>query len=158
MKKTIEIKGIEELRIRCEDPSLVGEPLKELLEEATTMGRREAETAIDGGTGIAVRSIAGEVKDTSARVYTAIPRVRARSIEEGRSPGADPDAILAQMIRWKEAVGHPESGRQVAREISRAGTRGKRFMAAARKKIEEAMPRLVQDLVRKVEERWAASR
>jgi len=150
----VKVEGIEELKWRFRDPKLIQEPLKELLTDAANVARAEAETAIDGGTGIAVRSITLSVRSTDAKVYSMIGPARATSIEEGRSPGEDPMRILAQLIRWKNEVGYPEAAIVLAQQVKMTGTKGKKFIERAREKARQAMPGLVADMARKVEARW----
>ncbi|MDD5502582.1 MAG: hypothetical protein PHH26_03860 [Candidatus Thermoplasmatota archaeon] len=150
----IEVEGVEELQARLSDLRLVGEPLATLMDEASAAGRKAAELGIDGGLGIAVRSINREVKPMEARVYTAMAKERAMSIEVGRSPGVSPRDILPQIIRWKEAVGHPDPAITIAKEISRKGSKGKHFIQKAREAVAKDLPQLVRKMGGQVEEKW----
>jgi len=154
MKTEIKVEGLEELQRRFTDPALLHDPLQALLKEAETMGRRQAESAIDGGTGIAVRSIGGEVMETSARIYSAMPRARAVSIEKGRPPGESMSSLVPQLTRWGKSVGHPLPGREIAQEVQATGTRGKRFLRAAKDMIKQNMPGMVAKMARNIEAKW----
>ncbi len=156
--KVIEIDGLEALKSRFSDPTLIGEPLQELLEDASLIARNAAESGIDGGLGIAVRSINREVKATSARVYTALPAARAFSIEKGRPSGEPIRSMIAQLIRWREAVGHPDSAAVIARDIHERGTQGKRYMRKAREQTKSELPRLINKMAAAVEEKWRQGR
>lgn len=151
---TVEVVGIEDLQAKLSDPHLVGGPLATLLDEASAIGRKAAELGIDGGLGIAVRSINRYIYPKEARVYTVLPEARAMSIEAGRSPGVPPRDILAQIIRWKESVGHPDPAITIAKEISSRGSKGKHFIQKAREAVAKELPQLVQKLGGHIEKRW----
>ena len=150
------VHGTEQLRKRMEIEGLVDEPLVEVLQDAAAIGQKAAVQGVDGGLGIAVRSITRDVKPTQARVFTAMPRARARSIEQGRPSGVSIREILPQLIRWREAgaVGHPDPAIVIAQEIKRRGVKGKHFMQAARDQVRRDLPRLVAQAARRVEENW----
>ena len=122
--------------------------------------------------GRAVYSIDYEIKPYLARVYSAMPKARAVAIEEGR-PAHSPEIIetflpsfrdadlsapafitAGQIYRWKKKVGYPGTLRQLMREIERSGVAGKRFMGKAREKIEGELPRLLNKMSRRVEEKF----
>lgn len=151
-KARMTIEGIEELQRKLRDPRMIQEPLRELLDEASALGQRVATDAIEGGRGLAVRSMGRHVDPLSAKVYTMLPRPRALSIEKGRRPGVSRREILAQIISWAEAVGHPKSAYEIVAEIKERGTKGKRFMEQARAAVAETLPRLVARMARRVEE------
>ncbi len=158
MKSQVTIEGMEQLQARLEDPNLIGQPLLELLEDAANVGRDTAEKGIDGGTGIAVRSIGMNVQARSALVYTAMPQARAMSIEKGRPSGVPIEDMLAQLIRWRDAVGHPDLGIHIALGVRQRGVKGRFFMAAAREKVAGDLPRLVSGMAKKVENIWKQGR
>lgn len=150
----IEVQGVDDLNAKLTDPQMIAGPLKELLEEATSIGVKTAVEGVDGGSGAAVRSISKEVLETSARVYSAMPRVRALNIEKGRPVGVPVEQILPQIISWKKHVGHPEPAIVIAQEISQRGVKGRFFMAAAKQKLEEVLPRLLGEMASKVQVRF----
>ena len=152
MSAKMEFKGLEELKLKLTDPSLVGKPTYQMLHSAAKIGSRAATDGISGGTGIAERSIGSEVKPLSARVYTAIAQPRAMSIEQGREPGVNPRDILPQIIRWKDAVGHADSGIEIALDIERRGAKGKHFMQRAREVVNQELPRLLSEMGRRIRE------
>ncbi len=149
---TVKVDGLDDLQRKLRNPLVIKGPLKELLTDASKVGTREAWDTIDGGTGIAVRSIGARVRPLEAYVYSAMAKGRALSIEEGRPPGADVKAILPQIIRWKKAVGHPDSGIEIAHRIRLLGAKGKHFLKAAGEKVTENMPPLVQKMAKQIEE------
>lgn len=149
----VEIIGLERIQAKLSDPQLISQPLRELLTEAGQTGQRVAVAGIDGGTGIAVRSINYEVKETSMRTYSAMPRSRALNIEEGR-PANDPRLSLGQVIRWKEAVGHPDAGIVIFQELRRRGVRGRFFMQAAKNTIQEHLPEWLRQMSAKIGVKW----
>ena len=148
----VEIEGLKELEIKLTDPQLVGKPMRRLVRDAAKIGKNAAIEGIDGGLGLAQRSIVTNVRPTTATVYSMIADDKVQSIEEGRPAGTDPKRILPQIIRWKDAVGHSESGREIALEIERKGTKGKRFLAHTREVVQDELPRLLSAMGRKIKE------
>lgn len=167
MKLTVKVKGIEELRARFKDPALIGDPLHELMEDAGHIGREAMESAIDGGIGIAVESINLNVQRTNALVFSVLPLARGLSIDQGRKPGEDPPAL--QIARWYMKTrrlrsmggltkGQRETIFEIWGRIKAKGTSGKHFLQKTKNELEDAMPRLVDEMAEKVEERWEAGR
>lgn len=154
----VEVKGVEKLQARLSDPRLLGAPLANFFDEASAKGRKAAELAIDGGLGIAVRTINRHIYPKEARVYSILPQAKAMSIEAGRQPGVSPEDILAQIIHWKEAVGHPDPAITIAKEISRKGSKGKHFIQKAREAVAEALPRLIEEMGGEIEKNWEQGR
>jgi len=148
----VKVEGIEELQAKLRDPRMLQKPLKELLTEGASIGRKASEMAIDGGTGIAVRSIGATVYPTQARVWTALPKARAQSIDVGRKVGER--VPLGQLIRWKEAEGIGASAVELQQQIKRRGTKGKRFIEAAKEAVNNAMPRLMKEMSDKIARWW----
>ncbi len=85
-----------------------------------------------------------------------IPRTRAMSIEEGRPSGAPPS--LGHTISWKEAVGHPDSGREIRKEISARGVKGKRFLGQVLDQWRDNLPRWLDEAARRIEKRFKTGR
>ena len=155
-----ELIGVDELRMRLKDPEFIKGPLRDFLFHASSIGKREALDSIDGGTGIAVRSIGAKVYTLDATVYTAIARKRALSIERGRPPG--------ELIPWQAALrfvtGRQRSFTPTADEKRKAetviaavlahGAKGKFFLKRARAKVKSEMPRLVADIAAKIRRKW----
>lgn len=115
--------------------------LAESFEELRQIAQKTAEEGLDGGTGIAVRSIFSDANVAGMKVGTMLPRARAMSIENGRPSGVPPEQILAQIIRWKDSVGISDPGIVVAQGISRRGVKGRFFMQATREKVAQELPR-----------------
>ena len=78
------------------------------------------------------------------------------SIEEGRLPGAPPS--LGHVISWKEAVGHPDSGREIRKEISASGVKGKRFLGQVLDQWKDSLPRWLDEAARRIEKRFKTGR
>ena len=150
----IEMTGQEELIKKLSDPAVIAGPLKELLEEASSIGRKTVVEGIDGGTGVAVSSIGIEVQPLSARVYTAIAEPRALSIEKGRPPGDTRWTSDGHIQKWAESVGVSEPLFVLTRGIRQRGVKGRFFMAAARQKVESELPRLLNNMARIIEEKF----
>lgn len=160
----VEMAGQEKLIDKLSDPAVIAGPLKDLLEEASAIGRKTAELGIDGGTGIAVRSIGAELKPLSARVFTAMAEPRASSIEKGRPPGDNRWTSDRQMQNWVKANQVGRYGRTgteqdlvgtafvIAREIRRRGVKGRFFMQAAREKVQSELPRLLSEMATKIQQ------
>lgn len=139
----------ERLKDNLNSKEMVDRPLSELLQKAASIGRKQAVDAIDGGTGIATRSISKEVKPMQARVFTAMSDYRAMSIEEGRKPGDVPSRPALE--KWAKAVGYPGTVRELYRVIEFSGVKGKKFMAGAGEKIEKELPQLTAGMEKNVE-------
>lgn len=151
----VEITGLAELRSKLKDPSRIQHPLYMLLKDATNIGKKTAWEAIDGGAGIAVRSISARIDPTSALIYTMLPQARALSIEEGRQPGIRPQSILGSIIRWVQSMRIRKTGIEVAVEIHDKGAKGKHYMAAAAEKVRGEMPRLVAEMAERLKGEFA---
>lgn len=155
----VEIQGIEELQRKLKDPSRIKHPLYILFRDATNIGKEAARVGIEGGTGIAVRSIAARIEPMDAFVYTNIPKERALNIEEGRPPGQPPSMVaIAKWLQGQPSVRHLD---QLSREdvaeirlvqeaIRLKGAKGKRYLQAAADRMREAMPRLMRELGERV--------
>ena len=148
MSLDIELKGAEELKLKLDDPG-IGPALQEyVLEPAASLGVKTAVTGVDGGRNIAVRSIHKEVQPMMARVYTAMPKARAMSIEEGRKSGEWVPSKSIEM--WANAVG--AAGPYVIKqEIHDQGVKGRRFMAKAKEAIENALPGFLSNMGKAIE-------
>ena len=148
----VEMKGQEELIKKLSDPVVIAGPLKELLTEASSIGRKTAVEGIDGGLGIAVRSIGKEIEPLSARVYTAIAEPRAMSIEKGRPAGDNRWTSDRQIQKWADSVGLFDPLFVIVRGIRQRGVKGRFFMQAAREKVQSEIPRLLNEMGAKIKE------
>lgn len=160
----VEVEGFDKLRKKLNDPKLIREPVKEMLTEATRIGKDAAIKAISGGTGIAERSIGSVVwsRAMKGRVYTRIKYKTAMSIEEGRPPGEPPSIMaIAMWLKGKPyrrnlTITKEESSRafKVQEAIRLSGSRGKWYLKAAEEAIEEEMPRLKQVVIDRFNRLW----
>lgn len=156
-KARVKIEGLEELQAKLRDPRLIGDPFKELLKDASQTGQEAAERGIDGGTGIAVRTINRFVDPTSAKVTTVLPRARAMSIEKGRPPGEE--VPVRALVRWLSGNPYKRSADRAELElayqaraaIKQHGAKGKRFMQQARQAVADTLPRLLGRMARRIE-------
>lgn len=166
---TVKIEGMEKLQARLKDPKLVGEPLKELLKEASDKGKAVAKHNLSGGLEMAKISMVAEIKPLVATVFSRMPQVRAKSIEEGRRPGEN--VSFLQIARWVTKRRHLTARRlaeltQAERDrieavqaaIRTGGAKGKAFIAGAREAVKKDLPGMVNKMARKIEERWKQSR
>ena len=156
----VELKGLERLRGKLQDPSLIRKPLKNLIFHAAGIGKKQARESISGGTGIAERSVTTRVEPTSARVFSLIAQPRAMSIEVGRKPGETVSLMaLARWLTGRQRSFTPtreerKQAAQVQALIKARGAKGKAFIKAAQETVKRNMPRLVSEMARKIEEAW----
>lgn len=135
--------------LRDSEPLAVA--LGEAMEAARVIGQKAAEEGLDGGTGLAVRSVFSDAQAFNMKVGTTLPRARALSIDKGRPSGTPVRKLLGQIIRWKDSVGIDQSGWAVAEGISRRGARGRFFRRAALQAVEAELPRLIRIAERRFE-------
>lgn len=138
-----DVQGMEALRQRLHDPVLFRAAMNEVMAQARRQGLMEARSALDAGTGSAVRTLFGSYSPMQARIWTVMPMRTASMIEQGRAPGNAPSQRA--LIRWARAVGHPAAAnrRELMRlwwEIESRGTKGRHYMAAARQRILDRLP------------------
>jgi hypothetical protein len=153
LKTRVTVEGVAETMAGLRDPQMLAEPMRELLTSAARVGQRAATDNIDGGLGIAVRSIGSRIGPEQARVFSAMPTARSRSIDQGRKPGQPLKSLLPGIIRWKEAVGHPDAAIVIAKGIQRRGAKGRFFKRAAVEAVNNALPALF-GAVRAGASRW----
>lgn len=149
----MDIEGLEQLQRRL-GPDLTVKALRGFGARVVRTGRRIAENAILGGTELAAISIAAkfDAREGTIFVKSMMPRSRAISIEEGRRPGDPPS--LGHVIIWKESVGHPDSAREIRKEISARGVKGKRFLGQVLDKWNESLPRWLDEAARRIEKKF----
>lgn len=157
-----DVEGIEALMRKITDPRLATVPMYEMLEEAASIGADSSMKAIDGGTGIAIRSIYHKTwaRSLTARVYTMIRKPRSLCIDRGRKPGNN--ISIAQTASWH--FGTPYSRHWESTDEDRStiikkwkairekGSKGKKYIVAARDGIEKQMPRLQRRAMQRLEE------
>jgi len=159
---SFQIEGAEAMMRKITDPRLAIIPMHAMLEEAAVIGERAAQKAIDGGTGIAVRSINHRTwsRTLTARVYTMIAKKRALDIDRGRKPGnrASLDEIASWHFQtpfrrhWRSTPEERSIIAQKWKAIRTKGTKGKKYILAAREDIEQHMPRLQKRAMQRLEE------
>jgi hypothetical protein len=150
----VKVEGVEAVAAKLKNPRLVEAPLLAIMEEATRVGQKASVLAIDGGTGTAVRSIGRNVgiDRRGSTVYSAMLKATVISIDRGRRPG---DRVsIRKLERWARAVGYSGNLRALQELIRTGGTKGKKFLLAGRKAVEDAMPDLTRDWERGVEREW----
>jgi hypothetical protein len=136
--------------------------MAELLDSASRIGIDGAVKNIDGGTGIAVRSIRRKVwaQRMSARVYTTMSRPRAMSIEKGRKRGEG--ETIEKLASWYKGIpyrrrmhiSHEDRSSiiQIWKSVREHGVKGKGYIVAAKDAIEEELPRLTRAAMARLKE------
>lgn len=127
-------------------PELYRPRVARALAEAAQVGQKAARSGFDSASP-AVRAISTDKKPMMSRVFSAMPKKRTLSIEEGRRPGEPllhPDALQG----WMRRRGVSESVWTIARGIRARGVKGRFFMKAAHDKTAVAMPLLVKTMAR----------
>lgn len=153
-KSRVEIEGLDEVIAKLKHPSLIRQPVEEMLESAAKTGKKASVDAIDGGLGIATRSIGYRVSESSAAVFSALPKGKMTEIDRGRKRGGSVRRMLPGLIRWTDAVGASEAAIVIALRIKRSGTRGKKFVDAGREEVHGVIPSLLKELEHKISARW----
>lgn len=158
-KVKVVVEGIAALQAKLNNDGLLREPVRDMLTGAAKVGQKAAVEGVDGGRGIAVRSMSYKVDPLSMRVFTAMPAARARSIDQGRKPFRHGlRALLPGISRWREAVGHPDAGIVIALSIKKRGVKGRFFKQSARDAVNNVLPGLFKALELQVERFWRKSR
>ncbi len=130
-------------------PELYRPHIAKTLAEAALTGRNAARAGFDRGSP-AINAVSTELRPLTARVFSAMPKKRTVSIEEGRRPNEPllhPDALRGWMRRTGAAV----SVWVIARGIRARGVKGRFFMKAAREKTALGLPLLVKKMARRIE-------
>lgn len=152
----IEIEGLEVLVKRLNDPRLTRSAMTGILARARSRGAKQAVKRISGGTGIAERSIFAvfDRQRIEVRIGTHIRnRDRAASIERGRPRGELPNT--AALARWMAAEGiQGISPSDMAHQIRRQGTEGKKFIQGTFEDLQAQMPRYVRDAAKRIKRAW----
>jgi len=151
----MEIQGLEDLQERLRDPEMLGAAMRVFGSRAARAGKNAAVGAIEGGQGIATRSIFAKASplDGEVRVYSVMPMASAQLIEEGRAPGNPPS--MRALLVWMRAVHHGGKPREVMAGIVARGARGKRYMGQALEEWEANLSRWMQEAATRIEKRWA---
>ncbi len=135
-----------------------GPALKVFLTSVRKVIFRAAVSAAPRDSGTLARSFASEVKPTSARVWSKA--AHANTLESGRSRGAPqgPARRISQwggdLADWAERHGFRGSLFLLAQSIATRGSRGRFFMAKAKKTAEGALPRLLGAMGKGIEDRF----
>jgi hypothetical protein len=144
------------------DPKMYSKEITGMMHEAKNIGQPVMEKSIDGGLGIAVRSIGAKATPLSAEIYSTMNPKTGMLIEQGRSPG-NPMSLLAA-IRW--VTGHKASrlkgysedeiqqGYAVMEAVRAGGSKGKFYLKATFEVLEKAVPKMLKNLGDKIAARW----
>jgi len=166
---TVEVEGIEELKARLTDPSLVEKAVEEgIIKPSAISARNEMITRLAGGTGQAKISTQADVEPLMAKVYSAMPQARSMSIEEGRKSGERPPVL--QIARWYTGRRHLTGRRlsdlskseqrtidDIRESIKGRGTKGKKFVGGSADKVRADMPKMIAVTALQIEQNWERS-
>lgn len=144
-------------------PRLYQEGVKRMMAEAAKDGQQTMESAIDGGTGIAVRSIVSQSSPTTADIFTMINKPTGIKIEEGRKPGDAP--TLVQLARWQEGSARRRNLdgfsrdqvnqlREIQAAIKARGSKSKKYITKTRDKLKYTINSYVDMAARAIEAEW----
>ena len=61
---------------------------------------------------------------------------------------------MGHVISWKDSVGHPDSGRELRKEISARGVKGKRFLGQVLDQWQASLPRWLDEAARRIEKKF----
>ena len=149
----LDIVGLKQLQARL-GPDLAVKALRGFAARAVRTGKRTATKAIDGGSGTATQSIVARFNAREGEIFvkSMMPLSRGLSIDEGRAPGDPPS--LGHLINWKDAVGHPDSAREIRKEISARGVKGKRFLGKVVEQWEQSLGRWLEEAAQRIEKKF----
>lgn len=144
-------------------PRLYVEGVKRMMAAAAEDGRQTMEQSIDGGTGVAVRSIVAQSTANMAEIFTMIPNPTGSKIEEGRKPGDAPS--LVQLARWQEGStrrrnleGYNREQvvelRRIQAAIKAKGSKAKRFIRNTRNQLKNTLSGYMETAARTIEAEW----
>lgn len=144
-------------------PHLYEKAVKNMMKAAADDGRGTMESAIDGGTGVAVRSIVAQSSATTAEIFTMIRKTTGLKIEEGRKPGDAPS--LVQLARWQEGSVRRRNLNGYTREqvkelktiqaaIRARGSKAKQYLKGTRDKLQSNLGGYMSKVVREILENW----
>ena len=162
----VTVLGREELTGKLTDPSLVREPLRDMLRGGVAIGKRSVlKTLGDRGTMLASRSMRTSVRGMEGRVYSMMSDARLASMHQGRPAGT---RLPYEMVaRW--VTGRPYLTRRRMADLTRAewsrimeawhaiedgGAKAVSFFPEAQQAIESALPKLISRAEAKIRERW----
>jgi len=144
-------------------PQLYERAVKGMMSEAAEDGRETMESAIDGGTGVAVRSIVAQSTANKAEIFTMIKKTTGLKIEEGRKPGDAPS--LVQLARWQEGSTRRTSLKGYSREdvkqlkaiqaaIRARGSKAKRYLKGTHDKLQKNLSGYMTKVVNEIMANW----
>lgn len=144
-------------------PRLYTEGVKRMMAAAAEDGRQTMEERIDGGTGVAVRSIVAQSSANTAEIFTMIPNPTGTKIEKGRKPGDAP--TLVQVARWQEGSmrrrnleGYSRQQvielRKIQAAIRARGSKAKQFISGTRDKLKSTVNSYIDTAARAIEAEW----
>jgi hypothetical protein len=144
-------------------PQLYERAVKDMMRIAADEGRANMESAIDGGTGVAVRSIVAQSRPNMAEVFSTIKTATGMKIEHGRKPGDAP--ALVQIARWQEGSARRRNLDGFSREqykelqaiqsaIRARGSKAKHFLKGTREKMQANLGGYMSRVVNEILANW----
>jgi HK97 gp10 family phage protein len=155
----IEITGLEPLiaRMQAGDQTIAGE-LREAMAISMAQIEADAKSAVPRDTGMLYRSIVSEVRSVAplegvVGVLRGPATGYARTVEEGRRPGAAPPPSEA-IGRWLRRKGSNAPPYVVARSIGRRGIPARPYLRPAYERnagrVKEHFQRVIERIVRRL--------
>ncbi len=145
-------------------PQLYERAVTDMMRIAADEGRANMESSIDGGTGVAVRTIVAQSTPVMAEVFSMIQnKTTGMKIEHGRKPGDAPS--LVQIARWQEGSacrrnldGYSREQRKELSAIQSAirarGSKAKHFLKGTREKMQSNLGGYLNRVVDEIKANW----
>ena len=154
MDITIQVTGWDELIKKTQDPSLIGEPMRDFFNNATMeiQGNVQELTPVDTGE---LRGSITSLVDTSpvpqwGEVTTRLQPHYGPDMEYGTEPHWVP---IAALIGW--ASRHGMNPYAIQRKIARYGTRARNFFSVGVENSMAAIQGFIVDAGNAIEDRWS---
>jgi hypothetical protein len=144
-------------------PQLYERAVADMMRIAKDDGRGAMEQAIDGGTGVAVRSIVAKSTPVMVEVFSTIKVGTGMKIEHGRKPGDAPG--LVQIARWREGSARRRNLDGYTKEqfkelqniqdaIKSRGSKAKHFLKGTRERLQSNIGGYMSKIVNEIKENW----
>ncbi len=162
MQVTVDERQLQKI-ISNLSPKLYEQAVKNMMSMAANDGRAMMEQAIDGGTGVAVRSIVAQSSADMAEVFSTIKVGTGMKIEHGRKPGDAPG--LVQLARWQEGSARRRNLEGYTREqvkelqtiqavIKARGSKAKHFLKGTRDRLQDNLSGYMSNVVDAIKANW----
>ena len=152
MVATVESKNFQKYGLRLRDKKLVGEPLAEVISEATLLTERHAKQGAPYDVSPLKRSLVGDAQPMHGRVFSTLNY--AAPMEFGRSAGQKPPPPES-LVGWLSRHGNFTTPWVLARAIARRGVKGRFFMKKAAQKTQDALPGMLTKMGIKIDREFS---